>query len=158
MFNRTATVFPCGSNKWFSLRFSVYTRFRHETPGEVQRTYWPRYCNCKIKEEFNRGNMLSNINWKYIFILDSHMGSHGLITYGEDGFLLKKSSSHYICSIMLVISGKRIGNSLHYRQENIAKKKKKKKKICTNHLRMNVLVIYLVFGWLNILLNIRYML
>ena len=63
MVNRIGTVYTCGSNKEFSLRFSGDSRVQHETPEEVQRTYWLKCCY-NNKDEVNSLNILSNNNYQ----------------------------------------------------------------------------------------------
>ena len=62
MVNRIGTVYPCGSNKGFSLGFYVDSWVWHETPEEGQRTYQLKCCDYKSKDEVNSPNILSNNN------------------------------------------------------------------------------------------------
>ena len=58
MVNRIGTVYPCGSNKEFSSRFSVNFRVRHETPEEDRRTYRPKCSDYNNKDKINSPNIL----------------------------------------------------------------------------------------------------
>ena len=58
--NRIGTIYPCISNKGFSLRFRVDSRLWHETPEEPRKTYRPKRCEYYNKDEVNSPNILSN--------------------------------------------------------------------------------------------------
>ena len=67
-FNRIETVYPCGPNKEFTLRFCVNSRIQHETSEEDRKTYRPKPCDYNNKGKVNSPNILSNdfyteFNW-----------------------------------------------------------------------------------------------
>ena len=69
MVNGSRTIYPCGLNKRFSLRFCVGPRVQHETPEEARRTYRPRCCEYNHKDEDNSPNILSGIKESKGFVL-----------------------------------------------------------------------------------------
>ena len=56
MVNRITTVYPCGLNKGFNLRFCVDFQVQHET----LRIYQQKCCEYNNKNEVNSLNILSN--------------------------------------------------------------------------------------------------
>ena len=62
MVNSIETVYSCGSNKGFSLRFCVGTHVQHETPEEGQRTYQLKHYN--NKNEVSNPNILNDTRKK----------------------------------------------------------------------------------------------
>ena len=64
MDNRIGTVYSCGSNKGFSLRFCVDSWVQYEILEGGQRTYRLKYCDYNNnKDEINSLNILSNKNY-----------------------------------------------------------------------------------------------
>ena len=64
MFNRFRIVYPCGSNKGFSLKFFVYTQVQTETPEEGRRTHLLKYGKYKNKDKLKNPNILNKNNYQ----------------------------------------------------------------------------------------------
>ena len=60
MVHRTGTVYPCGSNVGFGLRFCAGSLVWHETLEEGQGTCRLKQCDYNNKDEVNSLNILSN--------------------------------------------------------------------------------------------------
>ena len=90
MVNRIGTVYPCGLNKGFGLRFCVGSWVWDDTPEESQRAYRPKCCEYNNADEDNSLNILSGKNYQasapkfrqiiILFILFSRTNS-GLCLY-----------------------------------------------------------------------------
>ena len=69
MVNRIRTLYPCGLNKGFGLKFYVSFQVRQETTEESWRMHQPKRCECDNKDEDNSLNTLNDKNFNICMII-----------------------------------------------------------------------------------------
>ena len=61
--NGLRTIYPCGLDKGFSLKFCVGSRVQHEPPEQGQKAYKPK-CEYNNEDEDNSPNILGDKNYQ----------------------------------------------------------------------------------------------